>query len=348
MEIGQVIRKYRKEKYLTQEEMANCLGVTVPAVSKWETGSSYPDIALLAPIARLLGISTDMLLSYKEDLSDKEINQLIETAILKIKSEGYDAGYTWAEKQMQEYPNCGKFIVMMTQTLDNYRYVVRVADPEQYDGRICAIYTRFLDSMDDMVAQTAAMSLFYFSMQRKNYDIAQKCLDKIPKNVMNPKQMQAFLFQAQGKLAEAYKCFEELAYFGYVDISIGLNGIQGLSRMEGNPEKAERMEQKLKALMKIMEIGVYVDTSAMKEALRTKNKEIIFDVLSKLILNIKNKYFLEESELYPHLSFSETAPENVGLMLKKCFEDDKELDFIKEDTRYKKLMEELKSIKGKA
>ena len=35
-------------------------------------------------------------------------------------------------------------------------------------------------------------------------------------------------------------------------------------------------------------------------------------------------------------------------MLKKCFEDDKELDFIKEDTRYKKLMEELKSIKGKA
>lgn len=40
MEIGQVIRKYRKEKYLTQEEMANCLGVTVPAVSKWETGGS--------------------------------------------------------------------------------------------------------------------------------------------------------------------------------------------------------------------------------------------------------------------------------------------------------------------
>lgn len=40
MEIGEVIRKYRKEKHLTQEEMANCLGVTVPAVSKWETGVS--------------------------------------------------------------------------------------------------------------------------------------------------------------------------------------------------------------------------------------------------------------------------------------------------------------------
>lgn len=43
MEIGEVIRKYRKEKHLTQEEMANCLGVTVPAVSKWETGHTQPD-----------------------------------------------------------------------------------------------------------------------------------------------------------------------------------------------------------------------------------------------------------------------------------------------------------------
>lgn len=43
MEIGEVIRKYRKEKHLTQEEMANCLGVTVPAVSKWENGHTQPD-----------------------------------------------------------------------------------------------------------------------------------------------------------------------------------------------------------------------------------------------------------------------------------------------------------------
>lgn len=38
MQIGQVIRKYRKEQNLTQEEMANRLGVTAPAVNKWENG----------------------------------------------------------------------------------------------------------------------------------------------------------------------------------------------------------------------------------------------------------------------------------------------------------------------
>ena len=64
MSIGTVIRKYRKEKQLTQEEMAGYLGVTAPAVNKWENENSLPDISLLSPIARLLGISTDILLSY--------------------------------------------------------------------------------------------------------------------------------------------------------------------------------------------------------------------------------------------------------------------------------------------
>lgn len=40
MQIGETIRKYRKEKNMTQEEMANRLGVTAPAVNKWENGVS--------------------------------------------------------------------------------------------------------------------------------------------------------------------------------------------------------------------------------------------------------------------------------------------------------------------
>ncbi len=41
MQIGKTIRKYRKEKGITQEEMANRLGVTTPAVNKWEKGVSH-------------------------------------------------------------------------------------------------------------------------------------------------------------------------------------------------------------------------------------------------------------------------------------------------------------------
>lgn len=77
MQVGEVIRKYRKSKNMTQEEMARRLGVTAPAVNKWEHGNSLPDITLLMPIARLLGISTDELLSYQQELTAEEIGEIL-------------------------------------------------------------------------------------------------------------------------------------------------------------------------------------------------------------------------------------------------------------------------------
>lgn len=57
------ISQSRKEKGITQEEMAERLGVTPQAVSKWENDISYPDILLLPKIAEILDVSVDVLLS---------------------------------------------------------------------------------------------------------------------------------------------------------------------------------------------------------------------------------------------------------------------------------------------
>lgn len=63
MKIHEQIASLRKQKGLTQEELANALGVTNQAVSKWESGQCCPDIQLLPAIARLFGVSVDELLS---------------------------------------------------------------------------------------------------------------------------------------------------------------------------------------------------------------------------------------------------------------------------------------------
>ena len=81
MQTGEVIRKYRKKRNMTQEEMAVRLGVTAPAVNKWENGNSMPDITLLAPIARPLQVSLEELLSFREDLTEKEIQELVRELI---------------------------------------------------------------------------------------------------------------------------------------------------------------------------------------------------------------------------------------------------------------------------
>lgn len=98
MTIGAVIRKYRKVKNMTQEEMAGRLGVTAPAVNKWENGNSLPDIMLLAPIARLLDISLDELLSFRENLTADEIREIIYEADVKLKNTSYEEAFLWAKK----------------------------------------------------------------------------------------------------------------------------------------------------------------------------------------------------------------------------------------------------------
>ena len=68
MTIGKRIALLRKEKGLTQEELATHMGVSPQAVSKWENDQTCPDISALPKLARLLGVSVDELLEGKAEL----------------------------------------------------------------------------------------------------------------------------------------------------------------------------------------------------------------------------------------------------------------------------------------
>jgi len=61
-EFGQFLTKLRKEKGLTQKQLAEQLYLSDKAVSKWERGLSLPDISLLMPLAKILGVTTTELL----------------------------------------------------------------------------------------------------------------------------------------------------------------------------------------------------------------------------------------------------------------------------------------------
>ncbi len=78
LRISEQISFLRKQKELTQEELAKALGVTNQAVSKWESGVCCPDIQLLPDIASFFGVSVDELLGYSA-------NEDIESISLKIK-----------------------------------------------------------------------------------------------------------------------------------------------------------------------------------------------------------------------------------------------------------------------
>ena len=69
-DLAKRIRGQREKRGLKQQDIAHALGISPQAVSKWERGENAPDIAALAPLARLLGVSVDWILAAKDEAKD--------------------------------------------------------------------------------------------------------------------------------------------------------------------------------------------------------------------------------------------------------------------------------------
>jgi transcriptional regulator with XRE-family HTH domain len=75
--MGQIIRRLRKERNLTQEELAEQLNITYQAVSRWENGTGMPDISQVVPLANVFGVTTDVLFGVNSTNADKEVDEFI-------------------------------------------------------------------------------------------------------------------------------------------------------------------------------------------------------------------------------------------------------------------------------
>ena len=75
MNIGEVIKERRKQRKMTQTELAELLKVTPQAVSRWEMGISYPDIAMIPLISEVLYVSADELLGIQQSYEDEETSR---------------------------------------------------------------------------------------------------------------------------------------------------------------------------------------------------------------------------------------------------------------------------------
>ena len=76
---GQTVRRLREAKNLTQSQLAEALGVTAKAVSRWETGRGLPDISLLSPLSATLGVSVMELMSGSEIINRNVSCNLLRT-----------------------------------------------------------------------------------------------------------------------------------------------------------------------------------------------------------------------------------------------------------------------------
>jgi len=111
--MGQTIKKLRKERNLTQEELAEQLNITYQAVSKWENETGMPDISQIVPLAGVLGISTDVLFGTCTQNDKEEVIKIINEIHIGLQVDhskptckGWSLdGWSKFQEALKKYPN---------------------------------------------------------------------------------------------------------------------------------------------------------------------------------------------------------------------------------------------------
>lgn len=123
LNIGQVVSEKRKEKGITQEDLAAYIGVTKASVSKWETGQSFPDIAFLPVLAAYFNISVDTLLGYTPQMTKEDIKKTYLKLANDFATKPFDDVYRVCEKIIKKYYSCFPLLVQMCVLLLNHYYL---------------------------------------------------------------------------------------------------------------------------------------------------------------------------------------------------------------------------------
>lgn len=118
--IANVLIKKRREKGITQDELANYIGVSKASVSKWETGQSYPDVTFLPLLAAYFDISIDDLMDYKPQMSKEDIRKLYLALSADFAAQPFKTVFGRCRQVVKKYHSCYPLLLQMGLLLMNH------------------------------------------------------------------------------------------------------------------------------------------------------------------------------------------------------------------------------------
>jgi len=213
MQINEQIKKYRKEAGLTQEQIANYLGVSTPAVNKWEKGTTFPDVTLLPALARLLKIDLDTLFAFHEALTDVEV-EAFSRELAMLSQDCPDKAFEMAAQKIQEYPQSDRLLISAANIL-NASLVLTPMEAEKkqgYEALVMQWLEQAAESSNEEIKNTAVSILLGKVMEAGEYDRASALLEQLPKQQFDKTPYEANILIHREKPDEAAVLLESKLY----------------------------------------------------------------------------------------------------------------------------------------
>ena len=140
--LGENIKKLRKERDLTQEKLADLIGVSFQAISKWERGESFPDITILPVIADFFGCTIDDLFGVDKAKNEQIINEYLDF-YSKECSKNRELTFKKFQQAVKEFPNDFRILVRYMELLNEYTEFDKVSN------ELMSIYEKIQNNCTD-------------------------------------------------------------------------------------------------------------------------------------------------------------------------------------------------------
>lgn len=347
MAMDQIIFEKRKALGLTQEQVANYLGVTTPAVNKWEKGATCPDLALLPALARLLKTDPNTLLCFEESLTKQEIARFLNEAAEKIRKDGYAQGFAWMTGKMREYPNCAELLHSAAMLLDGALLMANLPpkEKEDYAGQITAFYERVARCDDLALADRARYMLVSRLLREGKYSEAQELLDQLPeRSTPDKRTLQAELWARQGKPAEAAELLEHKVFSNLQENLVMLAELVRYEIEAGDEDTAARLAQASQTECEAFGLWQYSAYLApMQAAMARKDAADTIALLSKMLEAVLMPWDACSSPLFSRFPKKETPVDLTRTILPPLLaelERNPDYDFLRGEPEFKKLIQE--------
>lgn len=349
MKMHEIIKERRLALNFTQEQVAIYLGVTTPAVNKWEKGISYPDISLLPALARLLDTDLNTLLSFQDDLTDKEVAIFLNRVSEIIDKEGFTARYDIAIAKLKEYPTCDQLVCGVAMLMDGALILKEPKDDrlEEYRTEIMSLYKRAARSDNIQIKEQALSHLISDSIQRKNYTEAQSLLDSISDpSPVDKKQIQAKMYIEQGELSKAAKTVEEKLLLLNTEVHETLLSLMDVAIKDKRFDDAEyiaNVDEQVTRIFDLWEYNRYLAHFQLYLALKDRTK--LLKTFAPMIKSLAKRWDINKSPLYQHIQTKE-MDKDFGKMLQKnilqSILKDQETSFLKDIPELEDILKDVK------
>ena len=242
MQIHEIIRTRRTALGLTQEQLAGKLGVSAPAVNKWERGNSYPDITLLPVLARTLRVDLNTLLSFREDLTETEIAEFLNRLYEVSRTDGCGAAFSLAEEKLRQFPNSDALAYSAAGLLEGLLTLFPGTDETARPGRedfVAGLYEQAAQSADPKIREWATYTVASRCIARGDLDRAEALLDQISNTHRDKRELLSALRRKQGRTEEAWTLLERELFDRAHGIQTTLLSLIEMAQAEGDRQRAQ-------------------------------------------------------------------------------------------------------------